>query len=56
MKKKIIFIAPGLLAVPNRRGGGIENFIYNLAFHSKTPCTIFSPKSKTRQKKKARNI
>lgn len=37
------FIAPGVLEIPNKRGGGIEYNIYYLARYLKVPSVIFSP-------------
>lgn len=38
----VFFVAPGLLEVPNDRGGGIEQNIFNLAEHAAISSIIFS--------------
>ena len=44
LKKKIFFVAPGSLEIPNNRGGGIEQNIFFLAQYSPIPTIVFSPR------------
>lgn len=42
-RMSVFFVAPGLLEVPNDRGGGIEKNIFDLAEHTAISTIIFSP-------------
>jgi glycosyltransferase involved in cell wall biosynthesis len=44
LEKKIFFVAPGSLEIPNNRGGGIEQNIFFLAQYSPIPTIVFSPR------------
>jgi glycosyltransferase involved in cell wall biosynthesis len=45
-EKRMLFVAPGSLEIPNNRGGGIEQNIFFLTQNCSLPSFVFSPRRK----------